>query len=467
MRTRQCQRGRMGLFACHSVSRREFAIGGTLGLASIPISKAADENVEALDTAPSSASEQPFVRWMRNGPYSIRSLPTLEHTCSTCFPRCSGTSCLTRISVTYPRSLSTEEPTPQAGLGPPFPLAIISSGFLLGCSIYQSYSNMLASHGWTVVRYDRQETLVDYLDDETCVDGIIDLIDWAESDALIKRLADTRTVYLVGHSRGGKLAALASSRDRRIKGLFLIDPVDFHPIYQPISPGFPSSLIALQESKFPVPLAVVGSGRAGDCAPESSNFSRFFEASQGKSLSLEIEQAGHFSFLDDQPLQSLVCPGGETNEGDSGAFEPKTAGYVARSLMVAWGELLVRGTREQPQIVRDERLERQLLPTWSTRDLPQFQEDTLGPRVTEKERALEVQRRARQARRRFLSAGGQQSSDHGAQNLEISMQSIAEKSILHDLNALIEESKSLGGKGVGVSWRGQAKYKGFETAVSY
>jgi pimeloyl-ACP methyl ester carboxylesterase len=319
---------------------------------------------------------------------------------------------------------------------------------------------MLASHGWTVLRYDRQETLVDYLDDETCAEGIVDIIDWAASDALIRRLADTRTVYLIGHSRGGKLAALASSRDRRVKGLFLIDPVDYHPVYQPISPGFPSSIAALQQSESPVSVAVVGSGRAGDCAPEASNFNRFFEASTGRALSIEVEQAGHFAFLDDQPLQSLVCPGSDIASGESGVFDPQTAGILARAVMVAWGELL---TSSQEQVVGKSPEEKprlpSVLPTWSTRDLPQFQEDTLGPRATqeEKSRALEAQKRAIEGRRRFTSgqASGQvPSSEQVLSDGQITEVVDAER-IADDLKALINETKK------GGAWRGELKLKGF------
>jgi hypothetical protein len=49
--------------------------------------------------------------------------------------------------------------------------------------------------------YDRQETVADFLDDVTCVRAIKDLIDWCGTDPLLRRIADTRNVFLVGHSR--------------------------------------------------------------------------------------------------------------------------------------------------------------------------------------------------------------------------------------------------------------------------
>ena len=99
-------------------------------------------------------------------------LPRLEHTCSSCFPACIGTSCLIRADIRYPRGGSA------LGIGPPYPLVIFSSGFLVASELYASYAETLASWGYTVMLYDRQETVADFLDDDTCVKAIRDLIDW-------------------------------------------------------------------------------------------------------------------------------------------------------------------------------------------------------------------------------------------------------------------------------------------------
>ena len=50
------------------------------------------------------------LRWLADppdyslpGPFTPATLPRLEHTCSTCFPACTGTSCLVRVDVLYPK----------------------------------------------------------------------------------------------------------------------------------------------------------------------------------------------------------------------------------------------------------------------------------------------------------------------------------------------------------------------------
>ena len=104
-------------------------------------------------------------------------------------------SCLIRASITYPKGGSA------LGLGPPYPLVIFSSGFLVSSESYASYADALAAWGYTVMLYDRQETVADFLDDDTCVAALRDLIDWCGSDHLLRRIADTSRVMLAGHSR--------------------------------------------------------------------------------------------------------------------------------------------------------------------------------------------------------------------------------------------------------------------------
>ena len=79
--------------------------------------------------------------WAGPGPLRTSRLPRLEHTCASCFPTCVGTNCIVRVDVVYPRGGA------DLGLGPPYPLAILSSGFLVSSDAYTSYAERLAEWG--------------------------------------------------------------------------------------------------------------------------------------------------------------------------------------------------------------------------------------------------------------------------------------------------------------------------------
>lgn len=99
----------------------------------------------------------------------------------------------------------------------------------------------------------------------TCVQ---ELIDWASTDPVLKQVADPRRVYLLGHSRGAKVATLAAAQDTRVAALCLVDPVD-NTVYAPLGPGFPSAAAALQkipESR-PLPVAIIGTFVITRCHP--------------------------------------------------------------------------------------------------------------------------------------------------------------------------------------------------------
>eukprot|EP00798_Chlamydomonas_sp_ICE-L_P004261 gene4261-14373_t len=207
--------------------------------------------------------------------------------------------------------------------------------------------------------YEPQQTVADILNDSTSIMILSDLIDWCASNPLLRRLADTSSVYLCGHSRGAKLSVLAAIEDPRISALCLIDAVD-NTVYAPLGPGYPSAVAALEtvpSCTRSLPVAVVGAGVGGACAPEQSNYRKFYEASNSPSWEVLIRNAGHFSFLDDQsPFQRAVCEGGDTRDDD--------VRMVAQTVMVAWGETMVRNrgvdvtkrvsNSEQDDVTRDD-----------------------------------------------------------------------------------------------------------------
>jgi hypothetical protein len=101
---------------------------------------------------------------------------------------------------------------PLDSLGAPYPLVVLSAGFLMGSDSLSSLASRLATWGYVAVRYDRRDGLTDLLDDVSCAELLADLLSWCSRDPLLKRLADPSRILLVGHSRGSKVAALAMMR---------------------------------------------------------------------------------------------------------------------------------------------------------------------------------------------------------------------------------------------------------------
>ena len=263
------------------------------------------------------------------GPLQTIRLPNLEHTCTTC--DAPAERCRLKIHAWVPKGAG------RLGLNAPFPLAIITPGFLIASDQYTSYCQRLASWGFVVVTYDRTQAALDPVSDVVCVEFLKDLIDWCRTSDPLGKVSDTNCVYLIGHSRGGKISSLAAAEDPRVQALFLIDPVDVT-VYAPLSPEFPSAVSALENlgaQGRSLPLAVVGSGRGGDCVPIESNYERFFAASEAPTWEVTIPDVGHLQFLDSRgsTAMDLVC--------GSGKIPDSVVADITAGMMVAWGQVMV------------------------------------------------------------------------------------------------------------------------------
>jgi len=297
-------------------------------------------------SAVSNVSKQPNLQlpdipnYAAPGPLQAIRLPTLEHTCTAC--DAPAERCRLKIHAWVPKGGG------RLGFDPPFPLAVITSGFLISSDQYTSYCERLASWGFVVVTYDRTQAALDPVTDVVCVEFLRDLIDWCRTSLFrIGSVCDTNSVYLIGHSRGGKISTLAAVEDIRVKALFLIDPVDVT-VYAPLSEEFPSAVTAIEnigaveaKNKIPrsVPLAVVGSGRGGDCVPVESNYERFYTASQAPSWEVTIPDAGHLQFLDfrGSTAMDFVC--------GAGKIPDSVVGEITAGMMVAWGQVMIERKR--------------------------------------------------------------------------------------------------------------------------
>jgi pimeloyl-ACP methyl ester carboxylesterase len=223
---------------------------------------------------------------------------------------------------------------------------VFTAGFLVDAEQYASYARRLCSWGYVVVQYNKRENVAgNALDDVVSAAMIRDLIGWAQSDVLLGQLVDTAGenergagVYLVGHSRGGKISTLEALEDSRVRAACLLDPVD-NTVYAPLGAGFPSALAAMRErdgAQNTPPLLVVGGERGGDCAPAGANYFDFARAASGDSWGVELAGAGHFQFLDSATfVQRAVCEEGRASDAEVRG--------VSQALMVAHAETVFRG----------------------------------------------------------------------------------------------------------------------------
>ena len=325
----------------------------TAGLLSAPAFEARAED----DSKPSTS--RPSADYTARGPYGVKRLPKLEHTCVSCFPRCVGDACLLSIDAYVPTpppvlpdamfplvgavSGDGDVPGDAPRARGPYPLAVFTAGFLVDAEQYASYARRLCSWGYVVLQYNKRENVAgNALDDVVSAAMIRDLIGWAQSDVLLGQLVDTAGedanagVYLVGHSRGGKISALEALEDPRVRAACLLDPVD-NTVYAPLGAGFPSALAAMRErGDGGPPLVVVGGERGGDCAPGGANYLDFARAASGDSWGVEIAGAGHFQFLDNATfVQKAVCEEGLASDAEVRG--------VSQALMVAHAETVFRG----------------------------------------------------------------------------------------------------------------------------
>ncbi|CAK0850099.1 unnamed protein product, partial [Prorocentrum cordatum] len=125
------------------------------------------------------------------------------------------------------------------------------------------------------------------------------VLDAAAESRAVGRLADAGRVLLAGHSRGAKLSSLAALADDRVQGLCLLDPVD-NTRWTEGRPGFPSACEAMHRTSVarPLPVAIVGAGAGGECAPGQANYLAFFAAAEGPAWLAVLPAAGHAQFLD-------------------------------------------------------------------------------------------------------------------------------------------------------------------------
>ncbi len=314
-------------------TRRDLVLGLGLSLSMLLDSKFVSADPVGIAPFPKSetAAIPSSIPYGLEGPFQVLRLPRLKHLYTSCST--SADRCTLKISAWVPHGGS------GIGLTAPYPLVVITPGFLIGSDQYNSYAERMASWGYAVVSYDFAQQVLDPTTDIESLELLEELIDWCTTSGnLLRKVSDPENVMLIGHSRGGKISTLAALKDKRVKSLFLLDPVDVT-VYTPDDRiNYPSATVALSASPTGqrLPICIVGAGRGDDCAPAESNYDLFYRAARGPTWKTVVEEAGHLQFLDQRGATAMgaFCQTGTSSDDD--------IKDVARLMMVAWAETSVR-----------------------------------------------------------------------------------------------------------------------------
>lgn len=275
----------------------------------------------------------------QDGPYSTenRKYPFKMGT----FTGCSGRQCSITVTITKPRMLPNG--TYVAGRAPPFPIIFFLNGFQMFSTYYKDYAEFLGSWGYVLVQYDLPALTI--TTDKIELRYLNPILDWLEDQSnspksFVYQLLDMERLAMAGHSRGAKLAALHLIQNPRIKGAYLIDPVDSDKKYAPESEDNPSAVRALTGTG--KRLGVVGSGIVGSCNPPGANYVQFWGAVGSGSWLTIVRNCTHSQFLRApyvaQAMFNMLC--------GTGKAANKNVIQATRPGLVAWMEDTLR-TQEQ------------------------------------------------------------------------------------------------------------------------
>jgi dienelactone hydrolase/ribosomal protein S27E len=220
----------------------------------------------------------------------------------------------------------------------PFPLVVVSTGYMIGRANYAETCKHLATWGYLVISHDYASG-----NHQDHAAGVSSIIDWALSAASgVAAHIDATKIATAGHSMGGKVSILSGILDARIKAVIGWDPVDALP---PIADGS-YSVTPEKMGMLTVPFAVLGEttdstgGLGGACAPAADNFHQFFIGACNASAALEvtIDKGDHTQWVDSRSacgIACLVC--------GTGATPPMTTLTITRRVTTAWLEKYLRG----------------------------------------------------------------------------------------------------------------------------
>jgi dienelactone hydrolase len=239
-------------------------------------------------------------------------------------------------------SLHVAYPTAGPAAGP-YPVVILAHGYTLKPTQYYGYIKRLATFGYVAMTADYTESLRSNIKD---ADDLRGALDWALAATELAGKVDAAKVGVMGHSRGGKAAVLAASRDARFKAVLGLDPVDSaSPLgCDPVTecPDASSAMASLS-----IPSAFLGettdqTGVFQPCAPAADNYTTFYGSAPSKSLEVTLLGANHMSFLDDPKTCGTTC---SFCNAETGTHADLIS--LARAMTVSFFERNLRGDAAQ------------------------------------------------------------------------------------------------------------------------
>ncbi len=267
-----------------------------------------DTGVSPTDTGTSAAN------FAGNGPLMVSGM-TLMNVMLPASTGCTGNDCRVNVFVTAP----TNSAPGRAG---PFPVAVISNGFQITASQYLSIATRLARWGYVVLRWDT--TTEGGFPPRSIAHRVLGNMTRALPETVaamgaLGAMMDTRKVIFAGHSRGGKISALAVGGNANALAFVGFDPVDAAPPGTAVGPDYPSGAAALASftgATVSIGAALGGTSMIGmPCAPTASNYQTFFTMARAPAFETTIAQAGHGQFLDMRAscgIACTFCPAGST-----------------------------------------------------------------------------------------------------------------------------------------------------------
>jgi dienelactone hydrolase len=227
----------------------------------------------------------------KDGPYTITEIDATTTT----------TTDTVSLHVAYPTA------GPAAG---PYPVVILAHGFVLDPAQYYGYIKRLATFGYVAMTADYNDTTKSNIRD---ADNLRGALDWALGATELAGKVDAAKAGVMGHSRGGKAAVIAASRDARFKAVLGLDPVDaVSPLPPACSPTTECPDASSLMTALTIPSAFLGettdaTGALQACAPAADNYTTFYGSAPAKSVEVTLLGANHLSFLDDPKTCGVKC----------------------------------------------------------------------------------------------------------------------------------------------------------------